>query len=173
MSANVTTQTLEALVALLGEEATLHEQLGDALESCREAVRSADVAAISSATLRQKGLVQQVRRCEGVRRPLMDRLGRELGLAGRTGRSMALSQLAARLNPAAQERVTAVGVQLKRAVDRVARLNRVNERIAARLVDGVGLVLSAVRPRQAERLDYAGDGRTVERMDTVLLDAVG
>lgn len=173
MNASVKTETLEEFVALLGEEAGLHEQLGDALESCREAVRSADVAGISSATLRQKGLVQQVRRCEGVRRPLMDRLGRELGMAGRAGRSMALSHLEARLDSAARERVTAAGTRLKRAVDRVARLNRVNEHVASRLVDCVGFVLTAVRPRQAEALDYAGDGRTVERVDTVLLDAVG
>jgi len=164
---------VDELIVLLEEHVTSHEQLADTMNATVGFVRQADVAGMSSVALQQQGLVQRIRQREGLRRQVMDRIGVELGMAPRAGRVLTISQMAGRLAPPCREQLIETGRRLKQAVDRVARLGRVHERISSRMLAHASLVLGAVRPQRTASADYCGDGRTVDQANMILFEAVG
>ena len=161
------------LLELLAGLEKLNAELVSLVRTKIDAMKRNDMGAMRDITAREQEIAGVVHEREGLRRQLMDLIGRQMGWSSRTARALSLSQLAARVSEAQRVALLAAGRRLREVVSRLARANRVAGAIAREISDHLGWVFASVRPRRAEPVGYSGLGGLVPRSETMILDAVG
>jgi len=136
-----------------------------------EAMRRADLAAMSHCAEREQTLSRRMTEREGLRKQLMDAVATELGIAGK-GRALTVSQLAALLAEPAREEWLAVAGKLRETVLRLSRVNLLVGVAAREIVNHMKWVFAAVRPRPSARQGYAQRGSPVSGETELILEIV-
>jgi hypothetical protein len=146
------------LARLMDQLAALNEQLLMLATRKLEAIRAADLGAMSACNDEQELVCKRLTEREGLRKQLMDAIGAELGLAVRTGRRLTISQLLPKLPHAACAQVSAARDSLRDIVGKLAQANRVSGAVSRELIHHLEFVFSAVRPSVAATGQYSASG---------------
>jgi flagellar biosynthesis/type III secretory pathway chaperone len=182
---------LPELFRLLDAMRNLYEQLNETVRTKLHAMRKADIAEIQAALERERTLVARLVEREGLRKQLMDLIGKEVGLdpatgtkppananaapvlAGRAGRTLTVSQLAQLLSPMRASELKSRADALRKTVAEVAQANRVCDLTTRSLLHHLQWVFASVRPQSDPPIVYSGLGGTVTHSATRLVDIVG
>lgn len=173
MTKNAKPAKVNDLIRLLDMLRQQQEQLLECLESKIDAMRRADVTGMQKLYVKEKALVQRIREREGLRWPLMDAIGRELGLPTGAARALHVSQLAGRLPDSRRTQLIEAAHALRDVVFRVQRTNRVVGAVSRELVNHLDWVFASVEPKGRKQAGYSGDGSAVRASDTRVFEAVG
>ncbi|MFQ5495572.1 MAG: flagellar export chaperone FlgN [Phycisphaerae bacterium] len=161
------------LVRLFEGLQRIQQRLHQLLQEKMQAVKRADVEALRALDDRERSVVEDLHRRQGLRRQIMDAIGRLAGLPDGNGRSLTVSQLAAHL-PADQRSVLlAAAAALGRRVARVVHANRLLGAVSRELLDHLTWVFEAVRPQDDRPDGYAGNGAPARGGETRILEVVG
>ena len=161
------------LIRLLGVLRVQQQQLLECVESKLEAIRQADVSAMQKLQKKERTLVDRMREREGLRRQLMDAIGRDLGWPVGAGRALHISQLAARLNDPERVQLVDAAHALRDLVFRVQRTNRIAGAVSRDVLGHLHWVLASVAPRCEKSVGYSGEGAVVTVTGTQVFEAVG
>ena len=164
---------LRDLLSLLGDIETLHGELLGSINGKVEAMRKNDHAVMRELGKREHSLVATIHEREGLRRQLMDVIGKEAGWPARTARGLSTSQLASRLSEPQRSQLIDAGNRLRQVVSRVARTNRVAGQIAGRILNHLQWVFASVKPRGENPVGYTGSGGLMDTSTTLVFDTVG
>ena len=115
---------LRELIALLGRITTTNEALLLRINEKIDAVKRADIESLRLATLAEQRLVQEIEDHNGIRRPLMDRVGVALGFGPGVGRTMTVSQILERLPEKSASALTDAATRLREVMVQVTQANR-------------------------------------------------
>jgi len=161
------------LCRLLGQAARWYNELSILVERKVEAMRRANMGALQDACQRELALVKTITELEGLRRPLMDKIGCALGMAAGTGRVMTVSQLCQRLPADGAEQVGRAAAALREAVAHSARVNRLAGVVAGELVNHLRWVWRAARPIGEQRVGYTHAGGHETNVHPRVFDTTG
>jgi hypothetical protein len=161
-----------SLVRLLWDLRALQERLLEVVEARIDAMKRADLGAMRELGEREEALTRKIYERDGLRRQLADTIGEALGAPARSGRSLTVRQLAARVGDAVRPELLDAAAGLRDAVLRVVRANRIAGIIACELVQHLRWVFASVRPA-AHPVGYSGAGAVVGPAGTRLFEAVG
>jgi|GEM_PF-1066997 len=161
------------LVRLLDQMRSLYAQMFAVIDEKLMAMRRSDVDAMAHAAAKERVLADRLSEREGFRKQLMDAVGDEIGLTGRSGRRLTVSQLANRLEDHHRAGLLAAADRLRKEVSKVAQANRVAGVVAREVVNHLQWVFAAVRPGEEEPSEYSKSGAVVSRSAGPLFDAVG
>lgn len=173
MNKNIESARFCDLRELLAGLERLQVELVSLIRTKIDAMKKNDLNAMRDLAAREQALAGTIHEREGVRRQLMDAIGRQMGWPPQTARALSLSQLAARVPDAQRAVLLAGGRSLRQAVSRVARANRVAGAVAGQISGHLAWVFASVRPRQGGPAAYTGSGGLVARSENVILDAMG
>ena len=169
-SCEVRCRDLARLLTLLR---TRHEELLEAVQEQAEALARADRERMRAAGERIQSLVQGIAVQDGLRRQLMDALGRDLGLEARRGRELTVAQLAQRLSGAARAALESAAEPLREVVGRVARANRRSAGVVAGVLGHLREVFAAIGRGCEPGGCYSGRGLGVTAPGLGILETVG
>jgi len=164
---------LKDLIRLFGVLKDLHGQLLVLIQLKMDAMRRADLAVVNELNQREQAMVRRLEEREGLRRPLMDSIGAELGLPSRAARELTVSQLAARLSEPARRSLVDAANELRAVVAQVARLNRVAGAFTRDVMNHLKWVFASVRPKEDGPSGYTGMGVAATAADLRIFEAVG
>ncbi|MEN6626583.1 MAG: flagellar protein FlgN [Candidatus Sumerlaeia bacterium] len=129
------TTHFESLIALLGQEQAIYEEMAEVLRAEGEALTSMAAHKLAELVSRKETLVLRVKALDESRRLLARRLGAALGL---TGADLTVSRLAARAEGGMGWRLIAAGESLRAVIDECRKLNEKNGIAARRGLDLIG-----------------------------------
>ncbi len=161
------------LVKLLNQIQTLYEELLALIGKKIQAMKRADLEAMRTSQASEQELTRRLHEREGLRRQLMDAIGLELGLPAPAGRTLKVSQLAARIGEAERVPLSATVDRLRSTIAKVAQANRVAGVISREIVNHLRWVFAAVQPRGETPAGYSGAGVPVCGPRPRLFEAVG
>ena len=161
------------LLRLLEGLTERHTELLRALQDQVEAMGRADHERMRITGARIESLTQGIAVQEGLRRQLMDAMGKELGLEPRRGRELTAGQMAERLSGTARETFEAASGRLRDVVDRVARANRLSAGVITGVLGHLKQVFAAIGREREPGGCYSGGGRSVRAPSMSILETVG
>jgi len=173
MATLIRSRRLEDLATLLERLETLHDRLHQAIRRKIEAMRRNDLGAMGDATQEEARLAGQIREREGLRKQLLEALGREAGWPMSGARVLPASELLSRLAEPQRSALAGRVERLRASVARVAQANRLAGAVARGTLDHLGWVFAAVRHEDGKAAGYSDRGGAVVAAGTRILDAVG
>lgn len=168
MSQGRTTISVDDLTHLMGTLESLHGDLAGLMERKVDAMRRADVEGLSELGAKEIALTQRLRERDVMRRRVLERIGKELGLNAARARTLTVSQLSPHLDEPQRANLMEAARKLRSAVFRSARTNRLAGVIAREVLEHMRWVFASVRRLGQEGNEYGGG-----RMEHRILDAVG
>ena len=168
----ITNEHLRDLTRLLGHLRDLQDRLAGLVQAKVDAMKLADMAVMRELGAKEQAIVAEINEREGLRRRLMDVIGKELGMPEGAARVMTVSQLAARLPAAQATSLTTAAEALRGAVARLAQVNRVSGSATRLILNHLKWVFASVRPKDGKPVAYAGDGAPVGPLGAQLFEAV-
>ncbi len=174
-SSDKTRARLDGLLTLMGRLTELHDQLHAVLVDKVASMRNAELTRLMECVERERGLAVRINEQEGLRKQMMEQLGRAFGMSAQTARSLSARKLAERLAPSQGRRVEECADRLRSAVDRVRKTNEFVGRVAAQVLQHVREVFSAVSGARATSGVYTKRGAVSGGVDraTALFEAIG
>jgi hypothetical protein len=173
MTQTVEPRRLNDLVRLMGVLERLHEGLLTLVQAKIDAMKRADMPAMSALKDREQAVVRQLREREGLRRQLVDWMGEEMGLPSREARAWSVSQLAARLSEPGRTKLLDAAGGLRQVISRVAQANRIAGAVSREILNHLGWVFASVRPVEGRPVGYSGRGAVVAASQTRIFEIVG
>jgi len=164
---------LKDLIRLLGGLQRMHEQLLELIRDKMDAIRRADIAALRRLAQQEQTVAGRLQAREGLRRQLMDMIGRDMGLSTSAARAMTVSQIASRVPQASRDGLLDVARGLRDVIARVAQANRVAGAVSREILGHLAWVFSSVRPVGEKAVGYSGRGGTVGPAGTRIFETVG
>ena len=160
---------IENLLRELERLALLNRELADACKQKLSAMRLADARAIEQCTSRERQLVEGIRRHEARRRAICDGLASRMGVpAGETCR---LTRLAGAFPEPYASRALSLATSMKRSMNEIRQLNRVNEMVAREVNRSFGDALVAISEATTDNGTYARTGRFAKQTGAPLFSA--
>ena len=173
MTRAIEPKRLRDLLTLLGQLKQLHDELAVLVKAKVEAMKHADMRALQEHTEQERKLVERIQEREGLRRQLTDVIGEQLGFSPRSARTLTVSQLVSCVPEEQQEAIVESAQRLRSAVSKVAQANRVAGMVAGELVDHLGRVFAAVRPKAEPGTAYTSEGAVLSRPECRIFETVG
>ena len=164
---------VESLLVLLERLEGLHVELRAVLDDKLESMRKSDMQALRDCVERESVLTARINEQEGLRKQLMERIGRGYGIAPKTARTLPARRLAERLGEPHRGRINAVTERLKAAVVEVSKINALVGRVSSQVLTYLGEMFTEVRGTEASPGIYSKSGRTVAARPVELFEAVG
>lgn len=129
------TNHFESLIALLGQEQAIYEEMAHLLKVEGEALLAMAPHRLAELVARKETLVLRVKAMDESRRLLARRLGTALGISGP---DLTVSRLAAHADSGMSRRLIAAGEALRAVIEACRKLNERNSCAAKRGLDIVG-----------------------------------
>ncbi len=129
------TEHFEALIALLGQEQAIYEEMAGLLAAEGEALAKMAAHRLGEIVSRKETLVLRVKALDESRRLLARRLGAALGIAGA---ELTLKNMAARASGGMGRRLIAAGESLRATIEQCREMNGRNSVAARRGLDLIG-----------------------------------
>lgn len=164
---------VESLLVLLERLERLHLELHAVLGDKLESMRKSDMSSLHDCMAREKALTTRIKEQEGLRKQLMERIGRGYGIAPQMARTLPARRLAERLAEPYRGKINAVTDRLKAAVIEVSKVNALVGRVSSQVLKYLGEMFSEVRGTEAAPDVYSKSGRTVAARPVELFEAVG
>ncbi len=164
---------LKELIRLLGGLQNMYEQLLRVVGDKIDAMRRADIPALRTLSQQEQSLAGRLQAREGLRRQMMDAVGKEMGLPAATARAMPVSQIASRLPELPRERLLHVAKRLRDVAARTAQANRIAGAVSREILSHLTWVFSSVRAKDGKTVGYSGVGAAVGPRETRIFEAVG
>ncbi len=161
------------LLEIFEQLRNLNDQLFTLIDAKIAAMKSADTSALTAFAEKERVLTERLREREGLRAQFMDAVGIELGLPQRAGRTLTMSQLAARLDGPQSAKLIVVADRLRSAVGQVLQANRVAGAVSREILNHLKWIFAAVRPREEKPELYSGAGVPLGRSGAAMLEVVG
>ena len=160
--------SIDDLITLMGTLETIHGDLAGLMQRNVEAMRRADVEGLTELGAKEIALTQRLRERDAMRRQVLERIGKSLGLNAARARTLTVSQLTMHLDGPQRTKLMAAARKLRTEVFRSARTNRIAGAIAREVLEHMRWVFASVRRLGQEGNEYGGG-----RMEHRILDAVG
>jgi len=170
---NVVQERVESLFVLLQRLEGLHVNLRAVLSDKLESMKKSDLAALHESVERERALTARINEQEGLRKQLMERIGRGYGLASQAARTLSAGRLAERLTEAHRGRLDAAASRLRAAVVEVAKINAMIGRVSSQVLKHLGALFGQIGGAEASPGAYSKSGRTVAGRPFELFEAVG
>jgi len=135
--------SISSLLESLNGLMTLHHELTQVVHEKVRRMRRADVDALRQSAAEEQTLVARIAEAEGVRRQLMEKAGRSLGMSAARARAMTVRQLAERLPEPIRGKLFAMAQSLQRTMSELTRANRIAGMASGRVLQHLGNVLTA------------------------------
>lgn len=129
------TEHFEALIALLGQEQAIYEEMAGLLATEGEALTQMAAHRLAEIVSRKETLVLRVKALDESRRLLARRLGTALGISGA---DLTLKNMAARTSIGMARRLMAAGDLLRATIEQCRKINDRNGVAARRGLDLIG-----------------------------------
>lgn len=162
-------ELLELLNALEG----LHRQLSAHARAKIVAMKTNDLPAVHELTEKERQLVARITERDGLRRQLMDAIGKEAGWPPHEGRTLSASQLALRCAGPQRSALLDIAAKLRERFASVARTTRIAGAIASGILEHLNEVFSAVRRNESCWVGYSGKGAAVAGLRASAFEAIG
>jgi hypothetical protein len=173
MSRQMDPKRFRDMLTLLSEFERLFDRLSGLIQQRVDAMRRADIEAMSAWRDEELALTKQIEDREGCRRQLMDAVAESLGLPCEAARVVPVSNIIGRLDQAQADRLNEAAQGLRQSVTRATRLNRQAGDVSGAILDHLSWVSASVRPQGEEAVGYKGDGGVATTCETVVFDAMG
>lgn len=144
MNSDVPDKRLRDLLRVLGRLTEQHLELRTAIEGKVERMRSGHVDGLQNATRHERALIESIAEQEGLRRQLMDAIGRGFGISPQAARGLSARQLAERLAGPPRIRLLEAAGRLKTAAAAVSEVNQIATLIAQQVLHHLRCVFQAV-----------------------------
>ncbi len=164
---------LRELIALLGQITTTNEALLLRINEKIDAVKRADIESLRLATFAEQRLVQEIEDHNGIRRPLMDRVGVALGFGPGVGRTMTVSQILERLPEKSASALTDAATRLREVMVQVTQANRAAGTICETMLGHLSAVFSSAASWGQEATGYSNRGGLVATREARIIETVG
>jgi len=164
---------LEDLLIVMERLVGLYEHLRVALNEKLVHMRRSDHAAIQSSVKNEERLVVTINQQEGLRKQVMERVGRTFGLSASAAREMNARELSKRVAEPYRSRIDAVADRLRHIVEEVTTLNGFIARVSAEVLNHLREVFSAMIVTTQPPRGYSRTGHTVDVQPKELFEAVG
>lgn len=164
---------LSDLLVVLDRIEGLHIELGHSLAEKLEHMRRCDQEGIHRCTDREQAIAARVTEQEGLRKQLMERIGRGYGLSPKAARALSANQLADRLGPPDSVEVTKRAKRLRNAIDQVSRTNRRVERVSEGILSHLSEAMTSIAGSEEPQSGYTKGGRTKSGRPRELFEVVG
>lgn len=173
MGQSLQSKRLRNLIRLLGGLQELHEKLRSLVEAKMDAMKRADVAAMSEVARDEKATAKRLAECEVSRRRLMEAMGKELGLTPQQGQALTVSQLASRLSESDRSILHDAAEKLREVASRLAQVNRVVGVLSREILNHLKWVFASVKPAGQQPVGYSGTGALVGTDKRRIFETVG
>lgn len=170
---NPASARLDDLLVVMEHIEGLYHGLRDVLADKLGHMRRSDVAGMAACVERENELVGGIIEQEGLRKQVMEQVGRGYGMSSKTARTMPARRLAERVTEPHRSRLTQVADRLKGAVAEVKRVNSLITRVSAEVLTHLGSVFAAVSGTDAPAGGYTSAGRTVDHRPRELFETIG
>ncbi|MEE9243807.1 MAG: flagellar protein FlgN [Mycobacterium sp.] len=164
---------LSAMLVLLNRLVDLHDELRTTLSDKLDSMRRAELDGLHTCIERERALTQRIREQEGLRKQLVEQLGRGFGMSPDVARGLSARELAQRLAEPDRIRLNHVADRLKDAVDGVRRMNDLVGRVSAQVMQHVDRLFQAITTTEEPGGGYTKRGRTMTSTPQELFQAIG
>ncbi len=164
---------LEDLLIVMERLADLYEALKAALSEKLVHMRRSDHAAIQLCVEKEERLVVTINQQEGLRKQVMEHVGRTFGLSASASRGMGVRELSQRVAEPYKTRIDVVADRLRDVVEEVKTLNGFIARVSAEVLSHLREVFSAMTTTVQPPQGYSPTGHTVDVAPRELFEAVG
>ncbi len=161
------------LVNLMGDLKTLHSDMLSVLQQKLAGMRRADTEAINSCTARERFLAERVQEREGLRRQLVQILGKELGLSPEQSAGLGVRDLAERLPEPRRGQLLVLGEALRELIGKIDNANKVVALVTGEMLKHFRHVYAAMARSGPSTGRYASNGQIAVERPTQVFDAVG
>lgn len=162
-----------SFIELIKQFKRLHQGLLDAMSAKIEAMKQGDFEQMRRLDEKQRELVKAVREREGIRRQLLDAIGRDEGKDSGQLRKLSLLQLASRLVEPQRLELLDAARELKLVMGAVARKNNVAKTVVGGVLENLRFVFESVKAGSSKESNYSGAGTAIASNAAGMLDAVG
>ena len=173
MHTEVATQRVAELLRVLHRMTALHQELEGLIREKIQRMRDGQTELVQACTQREELLLKTLTDQEGLRRQLMDAIGRGFGINPQSARRMPLRQLAERLEGHLRTKLLAALDGLRRAAGDVARVNQVAMVIAQQILHHLRCIFASVSGPQENPALYSPQGRVVAGGGRGLFELMG
>ncbi len=171
---NMDRNRIDALLALMGRLADLHDELHLALRDKLASMRTAGLEDLHACVDRERVLAVRINEQEGLRKQMMEQVGRGYGMSPTASRALSARNLALHLSQPHRRKLEEVSLRLRTAVERVRRANDFVGRVSAQVLQHVRGVFAAVSEGATSGCAYTkrGGGGSVDHA-VGLFEAIG
>ncbi|HEY3242052.1 MAG TPA: flagellar export chaperone FlgN [Phycisphaerae bacterium] len=164
---------IDDLVVLLDRLTLLHAELLGSVQDKLQQMRAGSIEGMQSGAQREQALVARIAEQEGLRKQLMDVIGRGLGAAGQRARSWTVSELADRLLEPQRGALLNAARRLRESIAEVARANRMAGLVAQEVLRHFRHIFAAIAGAcPTQPAGYSPRGDVVAVINRTLFDAV-
>jgi FlgN protein len=151
----------------------LHDDLRDTLAEKLERMRTADIDGVGRLIEQEQRLLGRIAEQEGLRKQIMEQLGRKFGMSAAFARTLPATRLAERLDATQGERLLTQAKLLKTAVQSVAVLNKMVNDVSTKVLEHMKDVFASITNDQESNGAYSYTGQTVVGRPRELFEAIG
>ena len=166
-------QRLSELLVVLDRLTELHRDLLGAVRDKIEHMRSGDTAQLQADAVRHESLLKTIHEQEGLRRQLMDAVGRGYGISPQVARRMPARQLAERIEGRLRSGLLEAAERLRGVVREASEVNRVAVLIAQQVLHHLRCVFEAVAAPEGRPDIYSPHGTVVPSGTRRLFEMTG
>jgi len=173
MKEEVPDRRLNDLLLVLDRLTVLHRELLTLIQNKIERMRTGNIDEVGAVAQHEECLIKTIAEQEGLRKQLMDAIGRGYGISPPVARNMSARQLAERLEGSLRTRLLEAAEQLKNAAREVADVNRVATLIAQQVLGHLRCVFEAVAAPDQPPDTYSPRGAMVPGSARRLFEMTG
>lgn len=158
---------------LLDNQADLHAELAGVVQNKIDAMRRADMQALYAGNEEERRLVERIQEREGLRKQMLDAIGRTLGMTSGVARALTVSDLMRRAPAVEGERISQAAQRLRKQLAQLAQVNSRATILSRELVHQLGCILAAATRPGEGSWGYAPSGTPTTVANVRIFDALG
>jgi len=161
------------LLIVMGELKQLHEELLTVLQQKLAAMRRADTEGLNSCTARQRFLVDRIRQKEGLRRQVVQLIGKAMGMPAERAADWPLRELAERLPEPRRGQLLAQAAVVREILLAIDKTNTVAALVTGEMLKHFQQVCAAMARTGQSTGTYSSAGRLNSEPPVGVFEAVG
>ncbi len=174
VSARITPTTrIEDLLTLMQRMEALYKQLVGLIRDKLDRMKKADLSAIAEIDRRAEQVTRQIDEQNGLRRQLMERIGKSFGIDPATARSLTAGKLAERVAEPIRTKLQDRALSLRIAILETQRANKITQNVTQDVLRHLRVVFDAFTTTDAPTGEYTDNGRSAKPKHRELFEVIG
>lgn len=170
---NSTSDRLSELMLVFNGLAEHYRELAALAQRKVTLIGKADLASLSAVVTREEAVIPMLQRLEGLRRQLLEWIGRSYGMSPQASRRMSASQLLQRVEPSRRAELERVVQELRRAASDLSEANRIAGLVSAQVLTHLREIFTAISRLDEPHAVYAPSGRRLASASRTLFETTG